>query len=210
MFRIQNTYENTIVIEKSQFITRIFRVNTVEEVNATLEYIRKKHYDATHNCYAYILGDNAEIQKCSDDGEPQKTAGAPMMDVLKKNNVTNILAVTTRYFGGILLGAGGLVRAYSESVSSCLKLAELYDIKPVRKFTFTTSYSGYNTILRVLPYVKLDEISFTANVIITGYCDNNKYDNLTQDLYKYKIDAEALTDLGIEYVEVPIENKNQD
>ena len=75
MLRIQNTYENEIVIEKSRFITRIFRVNDVDMVNTILEEIRKKHYDATHNCYAYILGDNQEIQKCSDDGEPQKTAG---------------------------------------------------------------------------------------------------------------------------------------
>ena len=121
MLRIQNTYENEIVIEKSRFITRIFRVNDIDMVNSILEEIRKKHYDATHNCYAYILGDNQEIQKCSDDGEPQKTAGFPMMDVLKKNNLTNVLVIVTRYFGGILLGAGGLVRAYSDSVAQVLK-----------------------------------------------------------------------------------------
>ena len=125
--RIKDTYENTIVIQKSEFITRLFRVNSIEEVEEKLAYVRKKHYDARHNCYAYILGDNQEIQKASDDGEPSKTAGAPMLDVLKKNNMTNILAIVTRYFGGILLGAGGLVRAYSSSVSECLKLAKLYD-----------------------------------------------------------------------------------
>ena len=97
-------------------------MNSIEEVEEKLAYVRKKHYDARHNCYAYILGDNQEIQKASDDGEPSKTAGAPMLDVLKKNNMTNILAIVTRYFGGILLGAGGLVRAYSSSVSECLKL----------------------------------------------------------------------------------------
>ena len=125
MLRIQNTYENEIVIEKSRFITRIFRVNDIDMVNSILEEIRKKHYDATHNCYAYILGDNQEIQKCSDDGEPQKTAGFPMMDVLKKNNLTNVLVIVTRYFGGILLGAGGLVRAYSDSVAQVLLLLTL-------------------------------------------------------------------------------------
>ena len=79
--RIKETYENTIVIQKSTFITRIFRVDSIEEVEEKLAYVRKKHYDARHNCYAYILGDNQEIQKSSDDGEPSKTAGAPMLDV---------------------------------------------------------------------------------------------------------------------------------
>lgn len=202
MLRINETYENKIVIEKSQFITRLFRVNTIEDVNKILEDIRKKHYDATHNCYAYILGDNQEIQKCSDDGEPQKTAGAPMLDVLKKNNMTNILAIVTRYFGGILLGAGGLVRAYSESVAECLKKAKLYDIKPVIEFSFTTSYSGYNTILKVMPYLNIKETSFTSNVIIVGYCDIDKFDKLESELYKYKIDAEALTKLNEGYIEI--------
>ena len=83
--RIKETYENTIVIQKSEFITRIFRCDSIEEVEEKLSWVRKKHYDAKHNCYAYILGDNQEIQKASDDGEPQKTAGAPILDVLKKN-----------------------------------------------------------------------------------------------------------------------------
>lgn len=202
MLRIQKTYENKIVIEKSQFITRIFRVNNIDEVNSILEEIRKKHYDATHNCYAYILGDNAEIQKCSDDGEPQKTAGAPMMDVLKKNNVTNILAIVTRYFGGILLGAGGLVRAYSESVAECLKLAKLYDIKPVTKFMLTTSYSGYNTILKVMPYLNIKDVSYTQDVIITGYCDNEKFSNLKDELFKYKIDSSSLIKIEEGFIEI--------
>ena len=82
MFRIQKEIENTIIIQKSEFITHLFRVESVDEVNTILEAIRKKYYDATHNCYAYIIGDNQDIQKCSDDGEPAKTAGAPMLDVL--------------------------------------------------------------------------------------------------------------------------------
>ena len=90
--RIKDTYENTIVIQKSEFITRLFRVNSIEEVEEKLAYVRKKHYDARHNCYAYILGDNQEIQKASDDGEPSKTAGAPMLDVLKKNKTHNSAA----------------------------------------------------------------------------------------------------------------------
>ena len=87
MYRIKDEIENTIIIQKSEFITHIFRVDSIDEINSILENTRKKYYDATHNCYAYILGDNQEIQKSSDDGEPQKTAGAPMLDVLKKTDL---------------------------------------------------------------------------------------------------------------------------
>lgn len=202
--RIKETYENTIVIQKSTFITRIFRVDSIEEVEEKLAYVRKKHYDARHNCYAYILGDNQEIQKSSDDGEPSKTAGAPMLDVLKKNNMTNILAVVTRYFGGILLGAGGLVRAYSSSTSECLKKAKLYDIKYQEKFSLTVSYQGYNTLLKVLPYINILEISFTDMVILIASCDIDKYDELKEDLYKYKISDGILSDLGQFQIEVEV------
>lgn len=200
--RIKDTYENTIVIQKSIFITRIFRVDSIEEIEEKLAEIRKKHYDAKHNCYAYILGDNQEIQKASDDGEPQKTAGAPMLDVLKKNNMTNILAIVTRYFGGILLGAGGLVRAYSSSVSECLKLAKLYDTKLQTKFTLTTTYQGYNTILKVIPYISIEDTAFTDQVLLTGSLDIDKFDSFKEDLYKYKINGDTLTKLGDFQVEV--------
>ena len=202
--RIKETYENTIVIQKSEFITRIFRCDSIEEVEEKLSWVRKKHYDAKHNCYAYILGDNQEIQKASDDGEPQKTAGAPILDVLKKNNMTNILAVVTRYFGGILLGAGGLVRAYSSSTSECLKKAKLYDIKYQEKFSLTVSYQGYNTLLKVLPYINILETSFTDMVILVASCDIDKYDELKEDLYKYKISDGLLSDLGQFQIEVEV------
>lgn len=204
--RIKESYENTIVIQKSIFITRIFRVDSIEEIEEKLAEIRKKHYDAKHNCYAYILGDNQEIQKASDDGEPQKTAGAPMLDVLKKNNMTNILAIVTRYFGGILLGAGGLVRAYSSSVSECLKLAKLYDTKLQTKFTITTTYQGYNTILKVIPYISIEDTAFTDQVLLTGSLDIDKFDSFKEDLYKYKINGDTLTKLGNFQVEVLKEN----
>ena len=204
MYRINDTYENTIVINKSEFITHLYRVNSTDEVEEILAKVRKKYYDATHNCYAYIIGDNAEIQKASDDGEPQKTAGAPMLDVLKKKNMTNILAITTRYFGGILLGAGGLVRAYSESVSEALKNVVLYDIAYVNNFKITLSYQAYNTILSQLSYINIVDTSFTDEVIITAYCSTDKYKGLNDDLYKNKINPESLIDLGQSYLEVKV------
>ena len=203
MYRINEEIENTIIIQKSEFITHLYRVNSQDDVINILALVKKKYYDATHNCYAYIIGDNQDIQKASDDGEPAKTAGAPMLDVLKKNNMTNILDITTRYFGGILLGAGGLVRAYSESVSEALKKAVLYDISYVNKFKITLSYSGYNTIINI-PYINITDTSFTNEVIVVGYCDSLKFENIKDDLYKNKINPDSLIDLGKDYIEVKV------
>ena len=190
--KIQGIIENTIVITKSEFITHIFRVNSIQEIEKILEETRKKYWDATHNCYAYILGENAEIQKCSDDGEPAKTAGAPMIDVLKKQGITNVLAIVTRYFGGTLLGAGGLVRAYSQSVSECLKKAKFFETKYQTKFMLTTTYQGYNALINNINYISIIDSSFTDNVSIIGCCDIEKYDNLINDLFSCKIEAISL------------------
>ena len=203
MFRINEEYENKIIINKSIFITHLYRVNNVDVVNDILSNVRKKYYDATHNCYAYIIGDNGDIKKASDDGEPSKTAGFPILDVLEKNNLTNILAITTRYFGGILLGAGGLVRAYSSSVSECLKQVKLYDTKPQIKFSLTLSYSGYNTLIKTINYINIIDTSFNQDIIIIGSIDKELYDKLNEDLYKYKIDSK-LTYLEDTQIEVLI------
>lgn len=201
MKKIQQTLENTLIITKSEFITHIYRVDSVLEAEIILEDTRKKYWDATHNCYAYVIGETGEIQKCSDDGEPSKTAGAPMMDVLKKQGITNILAIVTRYFGGTLLGAGGLVRAYSQSVSECLKKAKFYETKYQSKFMLITSYPGYNSLINNVSYVNVIENTFTDNVNIIATCDINKYDNLLTDFYSCKVDVISLNKIG----DVPIE-----
>ena len=146
MNTIKETLENEIIINKSRFITKLISVSNVDEAVNKLNEIRKKYHDATHNCYAYIIGENQEIQKFSDDGEPQGTAGSPMVEVLKKNNLTNVLVVVTRYFGGILLGAGGLVRAYSDSVSCAIKKAEIYSIIELQKVLLSINYTEYNLL----------------------------------------------------------------
>ena len=110
-----------IVEKKSRFIATIRPVETEEEALSFIEEMRKKYWDARHNCWAYVLGERQEILRCSDDGEPSQTAGKPMMDVLTGAGLTNTAAVVTRYFGGTLLGTGGLVRAYSAAVQEGLK-----------------------------------------------------------------------------------------
>ncbi len=204
IYKIKETTENTIIIQKSEFITHLYRVNNVDEVNSILEDVRKKYYDATHNCYAYILGEAQDIQKCSDDGEPQKTAGAPMMNVLKQNEMTNILAIVTRYFGGVLLGAGGLIRAYSNSVSEALAKCKRYINKEIAEYVLTTSYSSYNNLINIKD-INIIDTSFTNDVIITFGVAKEIANDLEELLYKHKIDITSLKKIQESVIEIPVE-----
>ena len=134
---------NTIVIEKSKFLTFIKRVKTEQEYKDYLNEIRKKYHDASHVCSACIINN---IVRSSDDGEPSGTAGAPILNVLSKNNLNEVACLVVRYFGGIKLGAGGLIRAYSNSVSECLKKSELVEEKTFNKYSLTLSYDLANKI----------------------------------------------------------------
>lgn len=139
--------ENTsaqIVEKKSKFIANIYYVQTQEKIENILKEIRKKYYDAKHNCYAYsILTKDGLVNKMSDDGEPSGTAGAPMLNIITKNELTNILVVVTRYFGGILLGTGGLVKAYSEATISALKKAKIVNEEIGYEIEVTISYNEW-------------------------------------------------------------------
>lgn len=117
-----------------------------QDAEEALAAIRKEHYDATHNCSAMIIGARREFEKASDDGEPQGTAGLPMLEVLRKSGVTNILAVVTRYFGGTLLGAGGLVRAYSGSVAGTMKNARFVKNVPASRIRIRLPYADYSKL----------------------------------------------------------------
>lgn len=124
---IEQHITGELIEKKSKFIANIFSVKTVEEAEEIIKKLKKKYYDARHNCYAYITFDTKKdiIEKCSDDGEPSGTAGAPILAILKGKELCNILVVVTRYFGGILLGTGGLVRAYSDVVTKTLENANV-------------------------------------------------------------------------------------
>ena len=122
---ISNNIENEITVKKSKFICNLIKIETQQEAEEQIKIIKKKYYDARHNCVAYRVQENDGIfEKASDDGEPSGTAGGPMLNILQKNNLCNVLVVVTRYFGGILLGTGGLVRAYSESTLNAIDLAD--------------------------------------------------------------------------------------
>ena len=130
MNTIEDHVAEELIEKKSKFIADVFYVETIKEVEKKIKQIRKKYYDAKHHCFAYrILQNNAIIEKASDDGEPSKTAGSPMLQVLNKNELVNILVVVTRYFGGILLGTGGLVRAYTQATQNVLKKAKILTLQ---------------------------------------------------------------------------------
>lgn len=169
MYTINKTYEFTQEIKKSTFICTLIPVNTIEEINENLKQIRKKYYDATHNCYSYVLSnkDGTCSIKASDDGEPSQTAGVVILDVLQKNELTNVLAVVTRYFGGIKLGAGGLVRAYSSSTSGAVKTIEFIPIIKMIYITIKFDYTYANEILKLFKNYKEVESKYETNITIT-------------------------------------------
>ena len=141
----QTVYEGgtgEIVEKKSRFIATVRPVETEEEALAFIEEMKKKYWDARHNCWAYVLGERQELLRCSDDGEPPQTAGRPMMDVLTGAGLTNTAAAVTRYFGGTLLGTGGLVRAYSAAVQEGLKNSRIITKCRGVRLSIGTDYNG--------------------------------------------------------------------
>lgn len=184
MNTINKIYEFRQNIKKSDFICTLIPVNSIEEVNEHLKSIRKKYYDATHNCYSYVLTDkdNNFIIKASDDGEPSQTAGVVILDVLQKNELTNLLAVVTRYFGGIKLGAGGLVRAYSSSTSGAVKIAEVVPIIKKINIKITFDYIYANEILKLFKDYKEIDNNYATNITITYEIPESEKDRLSEKL----------------------------
>ncbi len=167
-FTVKDQTENLIVIERSKFICNIKGVENEEDAKAFIESIRKKHSLANHNCYAYIADDKGLIQKFSDDGEPQGTAGLPMLEVLKNRKMYKTVAVVTRYFGGIKLGTGGLTRAYGGSVSECLAKAKILDMQESTFLHINLEYEWYSKLLKLLtnPEVSIISTNFENTVLI--------------------------------------------
>lgn len=142
--------QGEITEKKSRFIATVIPVENEEEALAFLAEMKKKYWDARHNCYAYVIGDRQELQRCSDDGEPNGTAGRPMLDVLLKEGIHNAAVVVTRYFGGVLLGTGGLVRAYQKAVQEGLAGSTIVTKRPGMFGVVTTDYNGIGKIQYIL------------------------------------------------------------
>lgn len=193
-------------IKKSRFICHIKRITTENEARNFIQAVKKEHYKATHNCSAFILGERSEMKRSSDDGEPSGTAGVPMLGVLENHQLTNVCAVVTRYFGGIKLGAGGLIRAYSSNVALAIKEIGIVHIKEQLGLRLTLSYSQYQELPNFLKANHLQEqdTSFTEQVQTTIFVDKDDKDSVIEELielFNGKID---ITDQGLRKVEVPI------
>ena len=166
---IANEFRTEYIIEKSHFIAP---VSTEEEAQAFIQRISKEFWDATHNCTAYAIGPRQEQQRSSDNGEPSGTAGKPMLEVLKKTTITNVAVVVTRYFGGIKLGAGGLIRAYSHSVAKAVQEGPKLLIAPRQIVSLTIDYSYFGSVERQLQTLELPyQSTFTDTISLEIYVE---------------------------------------
>ncbi|GAB6257398.1 YigZ family protein [Peribacillus sp. NPDC101481] len=173
--------EHEIVIEKSRFISHIARVETEDAAQAFIQEIKKKHKDATHNCSAYMIGEQNQIQKALDDGEPSGTAGVPILEVLKKKDLKDTAVVVTRYFGGIKLGAGGLIRAYSKATSEGINSTGVVIRKLMRVISTTVDYTWLGKLeneLRSSIY-QIKEIQYLDQVNILVYVEETQKETYT-------------------------------
>ena len=205
MFTIVKDFRQEIVIEKSRFICTLKKVHSEAEAQEFIKTIKKEFWDAPHNCSAYIVDEMA--QRSSDDGEPSGTAGLPMLEVLRKNKLTNTAAVVTRYFGGIKLGAGGLVRAYTNSVAEAVKATGIAQKVLVSKFSFMYDLNEVGKILNILYQQQLFEIAdveygLKAKVILKMKDSDKEAAEawLTESLNK----VVQLEREGSEFIEVPL------
>ena len=160
--------ESEFAEKRSRFIGHIWPVETEEEAQAHIKAMKSQYYDARHNCWCYLIGDN--IVRYSDDGEPQGTAGQPMLKVFQRENVTNVCCVVTRYFGGVLLGTGGLVRAYTKSTQLALENAGINEVNRYAVVLITCPYSLLGTVQNLLPEHNciVEETDYAADVTLTA------------------------------------------
>lgn len=205
---IKESVNTTITEKKSKFIANLFPINSQSEAEELIKSLKKKYYDARHNCIAYRVIENEQIlEKSSDDGEPSGTAGAPMLDILKSNNLCNVLVVITRYFGGILLGTGGLVRAYSEATLDAIEMSEKICII---KGTEMQVELDYNNLDIFKYYCKNNDINITNieyfDVVICKIeLETNKKDKIIEDAVSKNINIKNIKVLCEKYINKSVE-----
>ena len=200
---IEGQAEASFVERKSRFTGYCRHVESETEALAFIEEIRKKNWDATHNVFAYALRDG-QLRRCSDDGEPQGTAGVPVLDVLQKSGVVDICMVVTRYFGGILLGAGGLVRAYSHGASIALEAAQKKYMTPCTRLYAEMDYSWYGKVTYILPKynILVEDSSFTDRVALTMLIKSSRKETFQKELTELTNGTISTEELIEEYADM--------
>ena len=203
---IQENGTHEIEIKKSRFICHLYRIESEDEAKMLLNKIKKEHWKASHNCHAYVLGDENELQRSSDDGEPSGTAGLPMLEILKKRNIINTLAIVTRYFGGTELGKGGLIRAYGGAVNEALDVVGIVQGKLQQEIHVTldyTQHSKFDYFIENSTY-SIKENAFTDKVVVTCMVDEPQIEVFYTDVTEL-FSGQALLEKGNKtYHETPI------
>ena len=176
---IKEDNQHEVEIKKSRFICFLKRIETEEEAKAFIQQIKKEHYKATHNCSAFVIGEQFEIKRTSDDGEPSGTAGVPMLGVLENHELTNVCCVVTRYFGGTKLGAGGLIRAYSGSVAQAIVHTGIVEGRLQQEVFVQLDYSNWGKMENFIASENLavKDTQFTDRVVVTCMVDENQVDD---------------------------------
>jgi len=193
--------EGEIVEKKSRFIATIRVVESEEEAQNFIEEMKKKYWDARHNCSAFVIGARGELTRCSDDGEPSGTAGRPMLEVLLGTGIRNIAVVVTRYFGGVLLGTGGLVRAYTQAVQEGIKNCETAMMRFGVRYKLTTDYNGVGKILYLLSEqgITQENAEYGEIVELQVMVPIDKADKLTKDITEVTNGKTRITELERTY-----------
>lgn len=194
--------------KRSKFLSKAFHIESVEEAKEIILNVKKEYYDARHNCYAYIIGEDKKQQKFFDDGEPSGTAGAPIIDAINKRDLTDVLIVVTRYFGGIKLGAAGLTRAYNKAANIALDAAKIVKMQNFFNVKLTLDY---NLLSSVEYYFRKENIrvktsEYNENVALNILVLNDKIEKVKQDIIEISAGKIFLEDAGEELVAVEVNN----
>ncbi|MGX1262610.1 putative YigZ family protein [Rossellomorea marisflavi] len=205
-YTVKGPGENEIVIERSRFIAHVARAETEEEAQAFIADIKKQHWNANHNCSAYMIGENNLIQKANDDGEPSGTAGVPMLEVLKKRDLKDTVVVVTRYFGGIKLGAGGLIRAYGKSTSEGLNATGVVERKLMRIMKTKIDYTWLGKVENEIrsSHYQLKEIHYLDAVEVEVYVEEAAKDGFTSWMTELTNGQGEISEGEVEYLETLI------
>lgn len=198
--------EFELVIQKSRFIAHVDRAETVEEALTFIDRIKKQHWNATHNCSAYMIGEHDQIQKANDDGEPSGTAGVPILEVIKKRGLKDTVIVVTRYFGGIKLGAGGLIRAYGKTASEGLNAIGLVERRLMKIMTVSIDYTWLGKIENELhaSIYRIKEIHYAENVGIDVFVEEQDVPVFCDKMTEWTNGQAIFTEGDVLYTEINI------
>ena len=199
---IKENVQAELIEKKSKFIANLFYVESVKEAEEIITKIKKKYFDARHNCIAYRIIEENLVEKSSDDGEPSGTAGAPMLSILQKNNLVNVLVIVTRYFGGVLLGTGGLVRAYSNSLLQAIEKSEKIKKCYGQELEVFLEYNEFENFKYYCKNNKINivETQYLENIVCKIELEESESNQLKKDFETRKINIKKINDFSKKYI----------